>query len=64
MTQKIEISNSDRAVANLIIARDAIATGKLLRANSAITAALMLLDKKDPESIDSEVLRLLAGGAK
>jgi len=62
MTKKSHMSNSDRALSQLIYARDCIAAGRLLRATQAIRAAIELIGKQDSAAIDAEVLRLIGGG--
>jgi hypothetical protein len=61
MSPNTNMSNSDRAIANLKYALDCVYRGKLLQARSAISTALSLLKMQDPSSVDDEVLRLISG---
>lgn len=64
MSKKPILSNSDRARANLIYARDLLKSGRIMKAHGAITRAIGLLaNKSDGEAVDNEVIRLLNGGA-
>jgi hypothetical protein len=63
MSKNLQMSNSDRAIANLMYARDCVYQGKLLRASKALTTAISLLARQDQRAIDDEVIRLLNGGA-
>jgi hypothetical protein len=63
MSPNTRMSNNDRAIAQLIYARDCISQGRLLRAKQAIVAAISLVGKQNHDAIDDEVIRLLNGGA-
>lgn len=56
-----QISNHDKAIARIIIAKDLIHSGNLPEALKAIDYAIHNIEKIDSRLVDDEILLLLSG---